>query len=54
MAIKTLKEVMEYTDAAASAMISVARTSLELSGDTGKHSQFQLNYEQNLAERTPD
>ena len=31
-----------------------ARTSLELAGDIGKHSQSQRNYEQNLAEMTPE
>ena len=52
-AVKTLKEVMEDTEAPASARIAVARTSLELTGDIGKHSQSQRNYEQNLAEMTP-
>ena len=28
--------------------------SLELAGDIGKHSQSQRNYEQNLAEMTPE
>ena len=37
-AVKTLKEVMEDTDAPASARIAAARTSLELAGDIGKHS----------------
>jgi len=54
-AVKTLKEVMEDTEAApASARIAAARTSLELAGDIGKHSQSQRNYEQNLAEMTPE
>ena len=53
MAVHTLKEVMEDTDAPASARIAAARTSLELAGDIGKHSQSQRNYEQNLAEMTP-
>ena len=39
---------MEDTDAPASARIAAARTSLELAGDIGKHSQSQRNYEQNL------
>ena len=52
-AVHTLKEVMEDTDAPASARIAAARTSLELAGDIGKHSQSQRNYEQNLAEMTP-
>ncbi len=30
------------------------RQELELAGDIGKHSQSQLNYEQNLAEMTPE
>ena len=47
-AVNTLKEVMEDKDAPAS-----AKTSLELAGDIGKHSQSQRNYEQNLAEMTP-
>ena len=53
-AVKTLKEVMEGTEAPASARIAAARTSLELAGDIGKHSQSQRNYEQNLAEMTPE
>ena len=28
--------------------------SLELAGDNGKHSQSQRNYEQNMAEMTPE
>jgi len=52
-AVKTLKEVMEDTEAPDSARIAAARTSLELAGDIGKHSQSQRNYEQNLAEMTP-
>ena len=52
-AVQTLKEVMEDTEAPASARIAAARTSLELAGDIGKHSQSQQNYEQNLAEMTP-
>jgi hypothetical protein len=53
-AVQTLKEVMEDHGAPASARIAAARTSLELAGDIGKHSQSQLNYEQNLAELTPE
>ena len=53
-AVKTLKEVMEDTEAPASARIAAARTSLELAGDIGKQSQSQRNYEQNLAEMTPE
>ena len=30
------------------------RPALELAGDIGKHSQSQRNYEQNLAEMTPE
>ena len=45
---------MEDTDAPASARIAAARTSLELAGDIGKHSQTQRNYEQNLAEMTTE
>ena len=52
-AVQTLKEVMEDTEAPASARIAAVRTSLELAGDIGKHSQSQRNYEQNLAEMTP-
>jgi len=52
--VQTLKEVMEDTDAPASARIAAARTSLELAGDIGKHSQSQRNYEQNLAEMTTE
>jgi hypothetical protein len=42
-AVQTLKEVMEDTDAPASARIAVARTSLELAGVIGKHLQSQRN-----------
>ena len=45
---------MGDTEAPASARIAAARTSLELAGDIGKHSQSQQNYEQNLAEMTPE
>ena len=45
---------MEDHGAAASARIAAARTSLELAGDIGKHSQSQRNYGQNLAEMTPE
>ena len=45
---------MEDTEAPASARVAAARTSLELAGDIGKHSQTQRNYEQNLAEMTPE
>jgi len=45
---------MEDNDAPASARIAAARTSLELAGDIGKHSQSQRNYDQNLAEMTPE
>ena len=45
---------MEDTDAPATARIAAARTSLQLAGDIGKHSQSQRNYEQNLAEMTPE
>ena len=46
---------MEDTEAPASARIAAARTSLELAGYIGKHSQSQRkNYEQNLAEMTPE
>jgi hypothetical protein len=45
---------MEDHDTPASARIAAASTSLELAGDIGKHSHSQLNYEQNLAEMTPD
>ncbi len=45
---------MEDSDTPASARIAAARTSLELAGDIGKHSQSQHNYEQNLAEMTPE
>ena len=45
---------MEATEALASARIAAASTSLELAGAIGKHSQSQRNYEQNLAEMTPE
>ena len=45
---------MENTNAPASARIAATRTSPELAGDIGKHSQSQRNYEQNLAEMTSE
>jgi len=45
---------MEDSYAPASARIPAARTSLDLAGDIGKHTQFQRNYEQNLSEMTPE
>ena len=45
---------MEDKDAPASARIAAARTSMELAGDIGKNSQYQRNYEQNLAQMTPE
>ena len=45
---------MEDTDTPASARMAAVRTSLELAGDIGKHSQLQRNYEQNLAEIAPE
>ena len=53
-AVQTQKEVMEDTDTPVNARNAAARTSLELAGDIGKHSQSQRNYEQNLAEMTPE
>ena len=45
---------MEDTGGAARTKIAAARTSMELAGEIGKHSQSQRNYEQNLAEMTPE
>ena len=52
--VQTLKDVMEDTEAPASARVAAARTSLELAGDIGKHSETERNYEQSLAEMTPE
>ena len=52
-AVRRLKEVMESKAARTNARIATARKSLEFAGDNGKHSNSQLNYEQNLAEMTP-
>ena len=54
IAVNTLKNIMQDPDAPASARVSASRTALELAGDIGKHSQSQRNYEQNLAEMTPE
>jgi hypothetical protein len=45
---------MEDTEAPASTRIALARTSLELAGGIGKYTKTQRNYEQNLAEMTPE
>ena len=53
-AVQTLKDVMGDPEAPASARVAAARTSLELAGDIGKHSQANRNQDRNLAEMTPD
>ena len=53
-AVRTLKEVMADPAAPASARVAAARTSLELAGDIGKHSQANQKTDRNLAEMTPD
>ena len=53
-AVQTLKAVMGDREAPASARVAAARTSLELAGDIGKHSQANRNQDRNLAEMTPD
>ena len=45
--------MIEYKDDRTSSRIATARTSLELSGEIGKHLKSQINYEPNLAEITP-
>ena len=52
-AVQTLKDVMGDPEAPASAKVAAARTSLELAGDIGKHSQITRNQDRNLAEMTP-
>ena len=53
-AVQTLKDVMGDPEAPASARVAAARTSLELAGDIGKHSQVNRNQDRNLAEMTPE
>ena len=53
-AVQTLKAVMRDPEAPASSRVAAARTSLELAGDIGKHSQATRNQDRNLAEMTPD
>lgn len=53
-AVQTLKDVMGDPEAPASARVAAARTSLELAGDIGKHSQANRNQDRNLAEMTPE
>ena len=53
-AVRTLKTIMADPEAPASARVAAARTSLELAGDIGKHSQANRNQDRNLAEMTPD
>ena len=53
-AVRTLKDIMGDPEAPASARVAAARTSLELAGDIGKHSQANRNQDRNLAEMTPE
>ena len=53
-AVQTLKDVMGDPEAPASARVAAARTSLELAGDIGKHSQANQKMDGPLCEMTPE
>ena len=55
MAVQTLKEVKGRTLMHQLVQrTAAARTFMKLAGNIGKHSQSEHNYEQNLAEMTPE
>ena len=50
VAVSTLKEVMQDTEAPASARVAAARSCLELAGDLGKHSQANAKSDKSLSD----
>ena len=53
-AVRTLKTIMADPEAPASARVAAARTSLELAGDIGKHSQANQKMDGPLCEMSPE
>ena len=54
IAVSTLKEVMQDTEAPSSARVAAARSCLELAGDLGKHSQANSKSDKSLADMSVD
>ena len=50
IAVSTLKEVMQDTEAPSSARVAAARSCLELAGDLGKHSQANQKADKSLSD----
>jgi len=50
IAVSTLKEVMQDTEAPSSARVAAARSCLELAGDLGKHSQANAKADKSLSD----
>ena len=50
IAVSTLKEVMQDTEAPSSARVAAARSCLELAGDRGKHSQANQKADKSLSD----
>ena len=50
VAVRTLKEVMQDTEAPSSARVAAARSCLELAGDLGKHSQANTRNDKSLSD----
>ena len=50
IAVQTLKEVMQDTEAPSSARVAAARSCLELAGDLGKHSQANQKADKSLSD----
>ena len=50
VAVRTLKEVMQDTEAPSSARVAAARSCLELAGDLGKHSQANARNDKSLSD----
>ena len=54
IAVQTLKEVMQDTEAPSSARVAAARSCLELAGDLGKHSQANAKSDKSLSDMSVD
>ena len=54
IAVSTLKEVMQDTEAPSSARVAAARSCLELAGDLGKHSQANAKSDKSLSDMSVD
>jgi hypothetical protein len=54
VAVQTLKEVMQDTEAPSSARVAAARSCLELAGDLGKHSQANAKSDKSLSDMSVD